>query len=165
MGELKKGDKIKIGKLETIVDYVTNLDSQIMVGTEYGEINIDLVEKIEDEGLRYAEDYLSHDLNNYVGIVPIRELEANEEIDSICQIRDDRTGITHIGFVVKVWDTATIFNTIWIGSKLAQEETWLEAINKEIEYLTGGEEMKSMNESMCDSGIVKTLEKIKKKFK
>lgn len=70
--------------------------------------------------LQYAEDYKSIDLNDFVGIVPIRELEDNEEIDGICQIRDDRTGITHVGFVVKVWDTASTFDTIWIGSKLAE---------------------------------------------
>ena len=28
---------------------------------------------------KYAEDYQGHDLNHFVGIVPIRELEDNNE--------------------------------------------------------------------------------------
>lgn len=71
------------------------------------------------EKLQYAEDYHSVDLNDFVGIVPIRELEPQEELNGICQIKDERTGITHVGFVVKVWDTASLHNEIWIGSKLA----------------------------------------------
>jgi len=75
-----------------------------------------------EEELHYAEDYKSVDLNHFVGIVPIRELESNEEIDGICQIKDERTGITHVGFVVKVWDTASLFDVIWVGSKLAENK-------------------------------------------
>jgi len=114
--------------------------------------------------LTYTKGYADHDLNNFVGIVPARELEDCEEIDGICQIHEESTGIVYVGFVIKKWDTASVFTTEWIGSKLAQEETWLEAINKEIEYLTGGDEMKSMNESITDEHIVKTLQRIKKKI-
>lgn len=135
MADLKKGDKIRVGELETVVEYVvyaeldvTNLGSQIMVGTPYGEFNIDLVEKIEEDnitienGLTYAEDYKAVDLNHFVGIVPIRELESNEELNGICQIKDERTGIMYVGFVVKVWDTASLSTEIWIGSKLAKND-------------------------------------------
>ena len=117
--------------------------------------------------LKYAPDYKPYDLNDFVGIVPVRELEACEEIDGICQIHEESTGIVYVGFVIKKWDTASVFTTEWIGSKLAQsahEETWLEAINNEIEYLTGGDEMKSLGESVTDGHIVKTLQKIKKKL-
>jgi len=170
MADLSVGDIIRIDKLETVIEYFKGVDEDEMVGTPYGEFNIGLVEKVDpkdipsENELTYAEDYHKVDLSDFVGIVPIRELEDNEELDGICQIKDERTGITHVGFAVKVWDTASLFDVIWIGSKLAQEETWLEAINKEIEYLTGGDEMKSMNESMCDNGIIKSLQKIKKKF-
>ena len=116
------------------------------------------------EELQYAPDYSTRDLKDFVGLVPIRELEDCEELDGICQIHEESTGIVYVGFVIKKWDTASVFTTEWIGSKLAQEETWLEAINKEIEYLTGGDEMKSMNESITDEHIVKTLQRIKKKI-
>jgi len=119
------------------------------------------------EELQYAPDYSTRDLKDFVGLVPIRELEDCEELDGICQIHEESTGIVYVGFVVKKWDTASVFTTEWIGSKLAQtahEETWLEAINKEIEYLTGGDEMKSINESITDGHIVNMLEKIKKKL-
>ena len=169
--ELKVGDRIRVGELETVIEYFKGIDEDEMVGTPYGEFNIGLVEKIEDHtpenGLTYAKDYHSVDLQDFVGLVPICELRDNEEIDGICQIMDERTGIWHIGFVVKKWDTASVFTTEWIGSKLAQtahEETWLEAINKEIEYLTGGDELKSIHESITDGHIVKTLERIKKKL-
>ena len=113
------------------------------------------------EELQYVEDYSNIDLNDFVGIVPIRELEGNEELDGICQIRDERTGITHVGFVVKVWDTASIFTIEWIGSKPAKV---IDIINKEIDYHSGGDEMKSMHESITDNHIVKVLQKIKKKL-
>lgn len=90
MSDLKKGDRIRIDKLET------------------------------EEELSHAKEYNSVDLNDFVGIVPIRKLENNEEIEGICQINDERTGIIHIGFTVKVWDTVSIFNTIMIGSKLVK---------------------------------------------
>jgi hypothetical protein len=122
---LSVGDKIRVGKLETVIEDFKNIEENKMVTTPYGEFNIELVEKIEDitpeNGLTYAEDYHRVDLEEFVGIVPIRELEDNEEIDNICQIRDERTGITHIGFVIKKWDTASLFTTEWIGSKLAQK--------------------------------------------
>jgi len=122
-----------------------------------------------DDELKYTEDnhpVFSIDLNNFVGIVPIRELEDNEEIDDICKVMDERTGIWHIGFIIKKWDTASLFTIEWIGSKSAQsaQESVLDILNKEIEYLTGGDEMKSMNESVTDSSIVTVLKKIKKKL-
>ena len=71
-----------------------------------------------DNGLTYAGDYHSYDLNDFMGLVPIRELRDNEELGGICQIKDESTGIVHIGFVVNVWDTASQpSNSIWIGSK------------------------------------------------
>ena len=63
-----------------------------------------------------------NDLTNFVGIVPIRELEPNEELNGISQIKDEHTGITYVGFIVKVWDTASKYNTIWIGSKLVNNK-------------------------------------------
>lgn len=163
---LKVGDKIRIDKLETVIEYFTGVDEDEMVGTPYGEFNIGLVEKIEDitpeNGLTYAEDYQSHNLNHFVGLVPIRELQDCEEIDGIYQIKDERTGITHIGFVVKKWETASIYTSEWIGSKPAKDP--IAILNREIDYHTGGDEMKSMNESSCDNGIVKILKKIKKEL-
>jgi len=168
---LSVGDRIRVGELETVIEYFKGVDEDEMVGTPYGEFNICLVEKIEDHtfenGLTYAKGYHDYDLKDFVGLVPIRELEDCEEIDGICQIKHTDNNIVHIGFVVKKWDTASVFTTEWIGSKLAQtahEETWLEAINKEIEYLTGGDELKSIHESITDGHIVKTLERIKKKL-
>jgi len=119
-----------------------------------------------DNELTYVKGYADHDLNDFVGLVPIRELQDCEEIDGICQIRDERTGITHIGFVVKKWDTASVFTTEWIGSKLAQSahEKFIAVLDKEINWHTGGDELKSMNESSCDDYVVKVLNKIKKKL-
>jgi len=163
---LKVGDKIRIDKLETVIEYFKAIDENEMVGTPYGEFNIGLVEKIEDHtpenGLTYAKGYHEYDLKDFVGLMPIRELEDNEEIDGICQIKDERTGITHIGFVVKKWDTASIYTSEWIGSKPVKDP--IAILNREIDYHSGGEELKSMNESMCDNGIVKILKKIKKEL-
>ena len=69
------------------------------------------------ETLQYAKGYNDYNLNNFVGLIPIRELEDCEEIDGICQIKDERTGIWHIGFVVKKWETASTYTSEWIGSK------------------------------------------------
>lgn len=44
------------------------------------------------------------------------------------------------------------------------EEEIIELINSRIEYYTGGEELKSLNESICDSRIVDELESIKEKI-
>ena len=119
-----------------------------------------------DDKLTYAKGYADHDLNNFVGIVPARELDGCEEIDGICQIHEESTGIRYVGFVVKKWDTASIFTTEWIGSKLAQsaQEKVLAVINKEIDFHTGGEELKSMRESATDSYVVDLLQRIKKKL-
>lgn len=67
-------------------------------------------------------DNNKYDLADFVGIVPIRELEPNEELDGISQINDKENGITYVVFSVKVWDTASKYNTIWIGSKLANNK-------------------------------------------
>ena len=117
-----------------------------------------------DDKLTYAKGYADHDLNNFVGIVPARELEDCEEIDGICQIRDEGTGITHIGFVIKKWDTASLYTTEWIGSKLAQSahEKVIAALDKEINFHIGGEELKSMRESIADAYVVEVLTRIKK---
>ena len=118
------------------------------------------------EKLTYAKGYADHDLNEFVGIVPARELDACEEIDGICQIHEESTGIVYVGFVVKKWDTASVFTTEWIGSKLAQtaQEKFIAVLNEEIDFHTGGEELKSMRESATDSYVVKTLQRIKKKL-
>lgn len=128
--ELKVGDRIRVGELETVVESFRGIEGDeqfpLMIGTPYGEFHSDLVKKIEEitpeNGLHYAEDYKPVDLNHFVGIVPIRKLKSNEELDGICQIRDMGTGIWYIGFTVKVWDTASLNDTIWIGSKLAETE-------------------------------------------
>ena len=71
-----------------------------------------------DNGLTYAKGYNEYDLNDFVGVVPIRELEPNEVLSGICQIKDESTGITHIGFVVEVLDTASQpSGSVWIGAK------------------------------------------------
>ena len=170
--ELKVGDKVRIDKLETVIEYFKGIDEDEMVGTPYGEFNIGLVEKIEDitpeNGLQYAKGYADHDLNQFVGLVPARELEDCEEIDSICQIHEESTGIVYVGFVVKKWDTASVFTTEWIGSKLAQSahEKFIAVLDEEIASysINGGDYMKSMNESVTDSMIVKVLKSIKEKF-
>jgi hypothetical protein len=41
------GDKIKIHKLITIIDGFDILNKEIMVSTEYGDFNIDIIEKVE----------------------------------------------------------------------------------------------------------------------
>lgn len=74
------------------------------------------------EELQYAPDYNPYDLNDFVSIVPIRELEDCEEIDGICQIRHEGSNVVHVGFVVKKWDTASVYTSEWIGSKLADVE-------------------------------------------
>ena len=165
--DLHKGDVIRVGELETIIEYFKGNDEDEMVGTAFGEFNISLVEKVDPkdykgDGLRYAPGYKEYNLKDFVGVVPIRELYPNEEITGICQIKDERTGIIHVGFVVKVRQTATTFDEVWIGSKPAKNV--LDIINKEIDYHTGGDEMKSMHESVTDNHIVKVLQKIKKKY-
>ena len=150
MSDLKVGDKIRINDLETVVEYFTGVDEDEMVGTPYGEFAIGLVEKLEwgspigtlynqtdvedalkeaeftfdplDNGLTYAEDYHPLDLKHFVNIIPIRELRDNEELHSICQIRDDRTGTWYVGFVIKKWDTASVYTSEWIGSKLVENK-------------------------------------------
>jgi len=124
---LKVGDKVRIDKLETVVEYFTGVDEDEMVGTPYGEFAISLVEKVEEpitpeNGLTYAPGYNQYDLKDFVNIVPIRELEDCEEIDGICQIKDERTGTWYIGFVIKKWDTASVFTSEWIGSKLVENK-------------------------------------------
>jgi len=92
-----------------------------------------------DDELKYTEDkhpVFSIDLNNFVGIVPIRELEDNEEIDDICKVMDERTGIWHIGFIIKKWDTASLFTIEWIGSKSAQSAQ--DILNNTIDEYSGG---------------------------
>jgi len=170
--ELKVGDRIRVGELETVIEYFKGIDEDEMVGTPYGEFNIGLVEKIEDHtpenGLTYAKGYHDYDLKDFVGLIPIRELEDCEEIDGICQIKHTDNNIVHIGFVVKKWDTASVFTTEWIGSKLAQSahEKFIAVLDEEIASysINGGDYMKSMNESVTDSMIVKVLKSIKEKF-
>lgn len=118
MSELKKGDKIKIGELETQVDGFTTITGQKLVSTPYGDFAPELVKKVEEpeytfeNGLTYAKGYHDYDINDFVGIVPCRELEPNEELDGICQIKDESTGFWHVGFVVK-----RDGNSKWIGSR------------------------------------------------
>jgi len=120
------------------------------------------------EKLIYAKGYNDYDLNDFVGLVPARELEACEEIDGICQIHEESTGIVHIGFVVKKWDTASVFTSEWIGSKLAQsaQEKFIAVLDEEIASysINGGDYMKSMNESVTDGYIIDVLQRIKKKL-
>ena len=170
---LKVGDKIRIDKLETVIEYFKgNTEEDEMVGTPYGEFNIGLVEKIEDHtfenGLTYAKGYHDYDLKDFVGLIPIRELEDCEEIDGICQIKHTDNNIVHIGFVVKKWDTASVFTSEWIGSKLAQsaQEKFIAVLDEEIASysINGGDYMKSMNESVTDGYIIDVLQRIKKKL-
>ena len=114
------------------------------------------------EPLIYDKGYADHDLNEFVGLVPCRELEDNEEIDGICQIRDERTGIWYIGFTIKKWSTASVYSMEWIGSKPVKDP--IPILTREIDYHSGGDEMKSLNESVTDGHIVNILEKIKKEL-
>jgi len=53
-----------------------------------------------------------------------------------------------------------------IGSKLAQsaQEKFIAILNEEIDSYTGGDEMKSLHESVRDEHIVRLLQNIKKKI-
>lgn len=70
-----------------------------------------------ENGLTYAKGYNDYDINDFVGIIPCRPLQANEEIDGICQIKHTDRDIVHVGFVIRKWQTATTFTTEWIGSR------------------------------------------------
>ena len=64
-------------------------------------------------------DKKSFDTTNLVTIIPERELKSNEEIGDLLQIKDGNK--YHIGFVLKVWETASQSTTTWIGAKLEEK--------------------------------------------
>jgi len=47
--DLKVGDRIKIGELETYVDDFTTVAGQRMVSTPYGDFSFQIIKKLDDE--------------------------------------------------------------------------------------------------------------------
>lgn len=60
MNELKIGDRIRVGQLETKVKGFSEVAGQQLVATDYGDFNPDLVEKVETELLKKGDKVVMH---------------------------------------------------------------------------------------------------------